>query len=154
MNWRKSHRVVALIITLPLIMVGLSGVVLQLRNQFESIQPKAVSAELVPGSTYLTFEKIIETHGKEDIDQIILRPGKKNLSLRMKDGMEIQIHPQTGEVLKKAPRLTNFLIDLHQGTWLGKFGQYGIYFPASIGFCFLILSGIIIYPFKKKRRSL
>ncbi len=151
MNWRKQHRVVAIVITLPLIVISLSGIVLQLRNQFETIQPKAVSAELTSGASFVTFERIIQDHGGDNIDQIILRPGKKNLSLRMKDGMEVQIHPQTGEVMKKAMRMTNLLIDIHQGTWLGAFGQYVLHLPTGLGLFFLIISGIVIYPFKKRK---
>ena len=151
MNWRKYHRVVSLIIFLPLAMITLSGVVLQLRNQFESLQPKSVSAEMISTGTYQTFESIIAAHGNEQIDQIILRPAKKNLAVRLKDGMEIQLNPQTGEVLKKAPRRTNFLIDLHQGTWLGSIGQYYLYLPTALGLIFLLVSGLVIYPFKKRR---
>lgn len=151
MNWRKTHRYVALGATLPLILVALSGVMLQVRNQFEWIQPSPVSAEMLSGEALLPFEKIISDHGQENVDQIIYRPTKKNMAVRLKDGTEVQIHPQTGAVLKTAVRRTNFLIDLHQGTWMGKIGQYGIYFPTALAFCFLIVSGIVIYPFRKRK---
>jgi uncharacterized iron-regulated membrane protein len=151
MDWRKYHRYVALVFTLPLIFVAISGVMLQLRNQFEWIQPSPVTATMSSGEPVLSFEKIITDHGKDSIDQIIYRPQKKNLAIRLKDGTELQIHPQTGIVLKQAMRRTNFLIDLHQGTWIGKIGQFGIYFPTALAFCFLIISGIVIYPFKKRR---
>jgi uncharacterized iron-regulated membrane protein len=153
MNWRKYHRVVALIFTLPLILVGITGLVLQLRNQLEVIQPKAISAELSTDTNFITLEKILQSHDGEQIDQIIYKPGKKNLSIRMKDGMEVQIHPQSGEVLKKAMRMTNVLIDFHQGTWLGSIGQYFIHFPAGLAFVFLIISGIMIYPFRRKQKT-
>ncbi len=150
MNWRKTHRYVALFSTLPLIIVALSGVVLQLRNQFEWIQPSSLSAELKRGSRFLTLEEILQTQDEKQVDQIIFRPTKNNLTLRMKDGTDIQMNPSTGEVLKKAQRRTTFFIELHQGSWLGPYGQYLLYFPAALGLCYLILSGLMIYPFKKR----
>lgn len=150
LGWRKLHRIVALIILLPLMIVSVTGVVLLVRNQFEFIQPSAVKSTPVEGSQLLTFESITEQFGKENIEQIIYRPGKGSMAVRLTDATEVQIHPQTGEVLKSAKRRTNFLIDLHQGSWLGAFGQLGIHMITGLGLVFLIITGIIIYPFKRK----
>jgi len=68
---------------------------------------------------------------------------------RLKNGEEIQMHPQTGEILKKAMRRTNFFIDLHQGTIAGDIGQYLIAFPTALGLVFLLISGLIIFPRRK-----
>lgn len=151
LGWRKLHRIVALIILLPLMIVSVTGVVLLVRNQFEFIQPSAVKSTPVEGSQLLTFESITEQFGKENIEQIIYRPGKGSMAVRLTNATEVQIHPQTGEVLKSAKRRTNFLIDLHQGSWLGAFGQLGIHMITGLGLVFLIITGIIIYPFKRKR---
>ncbi len=151
MNWKKWHRIVALMISTPLILVVVSGLVLQLRNQFESIQPKSVSNILIPNSPIFPLDQIVVRFGEKNIDQIIYRPSKANLSVRMKDGMDIQVNPQTGEILKSAPRRTNFFIEIHQGTWLGWFGQYVVYLPTALGLAFLIFSGMLIYPFKKRK---
>lgn len=152
MNLKKYHRYVALVAALPLLIVSLTGTLLLVRNQFEWIQPSPVSKNLVPGQALLTLESIQLIIGNEsEIDQIIYRPKKNNLSVRLSDGNEVQLNPQTGEILKKGKRQTSFLIDIHQGSWLGNFGQYGIYLPAAFGFIFLIFSGIAIYPFKRKK---
>jgi uncharacterized iron-regulated membrane protein len=152
MNWKKSHRIVALSITIPLLFIALSGVVLQLRNQFEWIQPETISQKLDPLQSYISIEAATRGISIENVEQIILRPAKGNLSIRLKDGLEIQMHPQTGAILKKSMRRTNLLIDLHQGSWLGNIGQYGIHFITGILLFFLIISGIMIYPFPRIRR--
>jgi uncharacterized iron-regulated membrane protein len=148
-NWKKLHGYIALIITLPLIVTALTGVILQLRDQFEFIQPSPIKTELAPNKKLLTFEAIQEKH--PDLDQVIYKPSKGTMVVRFKDGLETHLHPQTGEALKTAMRRTNFLIDLHQGSWMGKFGQYIIHFSTGLGLCFLIVSGLIIYPFKRKK---
>lgn len=149
---RKYHRLISLIIALPLLVVILTGLALQLRQQFEVLQPKAVKMEKIIDKALLSTEEIIKYSGvaPENIDQIIFRPTKFHLALRLKNGREIQMHPQTGEILKSAPRYTNILIELHQGSFLGPWGQYGVILPTGIGLFFLLISGLMIFPWRKK----
>jgi uncharacterized iron-regulated membrane protein len=148
-TWRTTHRYIAILISLPLIITALTGVILQLRDQFEFIQPSPVKSEISKDKKFLTFEEIKKQY--PEMDQVIFRPSKGSMVVRFKDGQENQIHPQTGEVLKTAMRRTNFLIELHQGSWMGNFGQYFIHFFAGLGLCFLIVSGLVIYPSKRKK---
>lgn len=145
---RRWHRRVSILIALPLAVIIVTGMALQLRNQFESIQPKTVptantGAPLISLETALS--KVTGT-----VDQVIYRPEKNALAVRLKDGMEVQLHPQTGEVLKRAPRRTNFLIDLHQGSFLGPWSQFGVFILTGQGLLFLLISGLLIYPRKTK----
>lgn len=148
LSLRRWHRIVSVIIALPLFVVVLTGIVLQWRGSFESIQPSTiVSPE--ENRPLLSLEDI-SSRVQGPIDQIIYRPSKNALAVRMKDGMEVQLHPQTGVVLKSALRRTSFLIDLHQGSFLGGFGQFGLFIATSWGLLFLLVSGLLIYPWKKK----
>ena len=151
--WRKYHRIVSLIIVLPFALVLVTGLLLQLRQQFEGIQPSAVKMQAIPNARLLTTEEIIKaSHLRgEEIDQIIFRPAKFHLALRLKNGYEIQMHPQTGVILKSAPRYTNILIELHQGSFFTQWGQYLIFLPAAIGVLFLTISGLVIYPWRTLR---
>jgi uncharacterized iron-regulated membrane protein len=151
--WRKYHRVVALIIVLPFAVVLITGIILQLRQQFEVIQPKAVKMERLADRPLLSLERILEVARikQELVDQIVYRPEKFHLAVRFKNGHEMQIHPQTGEVLKSAHRYTNILIDIHQGSLMGSWSQYLIFLPAAFGALFLTISGLIIYPWRRNR---
>ncbi len=149
-TWRKNHGYVALIITLPLLVIALTGVILQLRDRFEFIQPAPVKTELAPDIPLLTLEAIAAKFENEGPEQIIYKPAKGTLVVRLRDDVEAHLHPQTGEVLKRAVRRTNFLIELHQGSWMGKFGQYVLHFTTGLGLLFLVVSGLVIYPFKRK----
>lgn len=148
MNLRKQHRVVAVIICLPLIMVTVTGLMLLMRNQVEWVQPKTLTLKSQGELPLLTLEAIALKAGT-GVEQIIYRPGKQNVSIRMTDGREIQMHPQTGEIVKVAPRRSGFLIELHQGSWLGTFGQNVVHVLVGLGLLFLIVSGILIWPLKK-----
>lgn len=149
MNLRKIHRIVGLIFFIPLLVISITGIILQLRAEFEYIQPKSVKVEW-EDRPIVSMESLIQKFGKENIDQVIWRPSKISLVIRLKGNMEAHIHPWTGEILKEAKRRTNILIELHQGSWMGKFGQYFIHFMTGIGLFFLTLSGLLIYPFKRK----
>ena len=151
--WRKYHRIVSLIIVLPFALVLITGLLLQLRQQFEGIQPSAVKMEAIKNTRLLTNEEIIQASlvNEADIDQIIFRPAKFHLALRLKNGHEIQMHPQTGAILKSAPRYTNILIELHQGSFFSQWGQYLIFLPAGLGVLFLTISGLVIYPWRTLR---
>lgn len=150
MNLRKPHRFVAVAIMLPLLVTTLTGVVLLLRNQFEAIQPSTVKTEKLEGSM-LTPEAVMKIAGP-GVDQIIYRPGKNNISVRLKDGIEAQYHAQSGELLKSLPRRSGFLIELHQGSWMGPVGQYVIHLLTGLGLLFLIVSGVLIWPLGRIRR--
>ena len=153
MNWRKYHRIISLVIFLPFLLMVITGLLLQVRQNAEFIQPKAVKMEFQKGQSLLSFENIISASkvSEKEIDQIIYKPEKFHLALRLKNGNELQIHPQTGEILKSSPRLTGLLIDLHQGSFFSSLGQYLIFLPAGLGVLFLLISGLIIYPWRKKR---
>lgn len=145
---RRWHRIVSVVIAVPLALIIVTGLVLQLRNQFEAIQPATVKTENT-GAPLLKLEDVLaKVEGQ--VDQVIYRPEKHALAVRMKDGMEVQIHPQTGEILKRAPRMTNFLIDLHQGSFLGPWSQFGLFILTGWGLLFLLVSGLYIFPWKKK----
>ncbi len=152
MNWRKYHRIISIMVALPFFIVLISGLLLQVRQQVEFIQPKALSASKIEGKSLLTVSEIIQFAGvrAEEIDQIIFKPGKFQLSLRLKSNEEIQLHPQTGDILKRAPRLTNFLIEIHQGSYFTEWGQYLVFLPSALGLLFLLISGLVLYQRRKR----
>lgn len=153
MKWRTWHAYIGLIAALPLLVIVVTGLVLQLRNQFESIQPKTLTMKLEEGKRLLSMEEVIVKFPPGKIEQIIYRPSKGNYSIRIKGGDEIQMNPQTGDVVKDMPRRAGLLIDIHQGSWMGPFGQYGIHFLAGLSLFFLLISGVLLFPFRRWSKS-
>jgi uncharacterized iron-regulated membrane protein len=152
MNIRALHRKLSLDTFIPLGIILLSGIVLQLRNQFEWIQPSLIEtkADKSPLIAPQTLIQKLNLNEKE-IEQIIYKPSKNNASVRLKSGEEIHMNAQTGEVLKRAIRRTNLLIDIHQGSILGPFGQYGIYLLTGLGMIILYMTGLnLLLPRRKK----
>ena len=152
---RRYHRIVSLIIALPLALILLTGLILQLRQQFDFIQPQSIEMNEIQGRRLLTMDEIIQATKKnpEDIEQIIFKPKKFHLAIRLRGGDEIQLHPQTGKIFKIAHRYTNILIDLHQGSFFGTGWQYLVVLPTGMALVFLLVSGLIIYPWRKFQRG-
>jgi uncharacterized iron-regulated membrane protein len=153
MKWRTWHAYVGLVAALPLLVIVVTGLLLQLRNQFESIQPKTLTLKIVEGKSVLPMEEVLAKFPQGNVEQVIYRPKKGNYSIRLKDGSEVQMHPQSGEVVKDSPRRSGFLIDIHQGSWLGPLGQYAVHFGAGLSLIFLLFSGVLLFPFRRWSRS-
>lgn len=149
---RKLHRILSIWVALPLSIMIVTGIILQLRNSFEYLQPETLKVKNEVNAPLLTLDQVLDKMGdrKKEVEQIIYRPGKNNLSLRLKEELEVQMNPQTGEILKEAKRRTSFLIELHQGSFFTKYGQYGAFFPTALILFFLLISGVILY-FPSKR---
>jgi uncharacterized iron-regulated membrane protein len=152
MNIRALHRKLSLYTFIPLGIILVSGIILQLRNQFEWIQPTLVETKADQGPLLAPDVLIQKLNlNEKEIEQIIYKPSKNNASLRLKSGEEIQLNAQTAEVLKRAMRRTNLLIDIHQGSILGPIGQYGIYLLTALGMIILYITGVnLLLPRRKK----
>lgn len=151
MKWRKWHAYFGLIAALPMIVTSFTGVLLQLRSKIEWIQPSPVAITLEEGKPYLSVEEVLAKFPGQ-VEGLGLRPGKGGYSLRLKNGNEVQIHPQTGELLKDSPRRSTLLIKIHEGSWMGPFGSLGIHFASGLILVFLIISGIFIFPWKRWKK--
>ena len=152
MKWRKWHAYLGLIAFLPLLATSLTGVMLQLRSKVEWIQPKPVPVVLEEGRPFIPVEEILKKYPQGTVERFMYRPGKSGYVLGLKNGDEVQVHPQTGEVSKSAPRLSTTLIHIHEGSWMGPFGTLFIHFSAGLIMIFLLISGVMIFPWKRWRK--
>ncbi len=152
MKLRTWHGYLGLVAFLPLFVTAFTGVLLQLRSKVEWIQPSPAKIILEEGRPFLRMEEVIAKFPKGEIEAIAFRPGKGGYQLRMKNGNEIQLHPQTGVIEKDSPRRSTLLIKIHEGSWMGVFGTLGVHFTAGVILVFLALSGLFIFPWRKWRR--
>lgn len=151
MKWRKWHAFFGLLAALPLIVTALTGVLLQLRSKIEWIQPSPVAVTLEEGKPFLRIEEVLAKF-PDQVEGLGLRPGKGGFSLRLKNGNDVQVHPQTGEILKDSPRRSTLLIKIHEGSWMGPVGSLGIHFVSGLILVFLVISGIFIFPWKRRKK--
>lgn len=162
-NSRKLHRWGALLCAAPILLIIVTGILIQLKDQFEWIQPKGVKGH-TPAALSVPFDKVLEAvktvpaaevSSWKDVLVVDGRPAAGVLRVRTKNGYEVQVDGTTGEVLHSGIRRTSLLMDLHEGGWFGHAVRYWIFIPAAFILLGLWLTGLIMYfqPLLKRRKN-
>ncbi|MGI9519275.1 MAG: PepSY domain-containing protein [Pirellulaceae bacterium] len=156
---RKLHRWGALLICIPLLLVVISGLLLQVKKQWAWVQPPTQSAGhsdlIVSWDQILDTARSIEEAQIEtwsDVDRLDVRPGRGLIKLRSKNRWEVQIDSASGEVLASAYRRSDLIESLHDGSFFGDYAKLGIFLPAGILLLGLWLTGVWLWylPIKVK----
>lgn len=160
---RKIHNWGAIVIALPLLLVIGSGLFLQLKKDFDWIQPPTVNGvnKALPA---LTFEDVLaRVNGVpqatglkwQEFDRIDFKPNKGMAKFITPDNYEIQIDITTGEILSVAYRRSDIIESLHDGTFFGDFAKYYVILPSGIALFILWMSGIYMFfhPRLQKRKK-
>lgn len=159
---RQLHRVGALVSALPLLVVILSGLVLQLKKHWSWVQPPTRSGETaelaldwdaVLASARTAEEAGIETW--DDVDRIDVRPSKGVMKVRANSSWEVQIDASTGEVLQTSYRRSDLIESIHDGTFFGgDVVKLYVFLPAAVLLFGLWVSGVYLWllPHLVKRR--
>lgn len=164
---RRTHAWISICFAVPLIVVILSGILLQLKKQLPFVQPverSGVTHEPVATPTqYLEAINRGKQDGEvtwKDIQRVDIRPSKGIAKVILKSDVEYQIDLGTGHILQRELRMSDFIESLHDGSFFaGDISKLGVFLPAAIGLLILWLSGIymfwlpVISKWKKKRRT-
>jgi len=163
---RKLHRWGAVIAILPVLIVLVTGIILQLKKQSDWIQPPTIKGESklsdVPGST-LTLEQIlaiastaedaaIETWN--EIDRLDIRPSKGIVKVRAESGYEVQIDLHTGEIVQVAYRRSDLIESIHDGSFFaGDLTKLYVFLPSGVILLCLWTTGVYLWliPILAKR---
>jgi uncharacterized iron-regulated membrane protein len=157
---RIIHRWGAFLVSLPFLIVIISGLLLQVKKEVEWIQPS--TEEVAIDTLALSFSDILRiSQGvKEaqistwsDINRLDVRPDKGVVKVRSENQWEIQIDLERGTVLKTAYRRSDIIEQLHDGSWFHDAAKLWLFLPAGIIVLILWLSGMYLFfvPILAKR---
>lgn len=147
-----THRWGSILVLIPTAVVIGSGIVLQLKNELDWIQPptqQGSSAELS-----LSFEQILnvarrtpetQVESWDDIDRLDVRPGKGMLKVRCKNRWEVQLDATTGDVLQVAYRRSDLIESIHDGSFFHDRVKLWLFLPSGIVLGILWLTGIYMF---------
>jgi len=152
---RNFHLWISLVIFIPVIVVIGSGLLLQVKKEFDWLQPPTQNVlgndqDNVPA---ISFEQIITAVQQvpeaalnrwEDIDRLDVRPDKGIIKVRGKNHWEIQLNAQNGEVLQIAYRRTDTIEAIHDGSWFFEGAKLGLFLPAAILLFILWVTGLVM----------
>ena len=159
---RKLHRWGAIISALPILVILISGIILQLKKDYDWIQPPSCKGK--GQSPVVSFDRILEAastveeakiNGWSDIDRLDVQPGKGLVKVQAKNSWEIQVDTETGEILQSAYRLSDMIEDLHDGQFFHASVKMWVFLPSGIILLLLWISGIYLFllPYLKRRRT-
>lgn len=158
---RKVHYWAAAIIALPLLIIGCTGTILQLKKHWTWVQPpeqrgsvNTVGIELSTILATLKARPDLGVNGWEDVKRMDVRPDRGIVKVWLQSDWEAQIDLGTAEIVQVAFRRSDWIESIHDGSIFGDVVKLGLFFPTAIGLILLWLGGMWmwLYPFIGRRR--
>ena len=149
---RKIHYWLSIAVAVPILIVTVSGLLLQTKKYFEWIQPTElrgagqtpmISLPEVLEISRTVAEAEIETW--DDINRVDVRPSRGMLKVWAKNNWEIQIDTETGAILQTAYRRSDIIESIHDGSFFSEKVKMWIFLPAGIILLLLWLTGIYLF---------
>lgn len=157
---RKAHWWIALVVLVPLVLVVSSGLLLQVKKQWDWVQPPEMSASAsVPAlelADVLDIARGVPEAGVRewsDIARVDLRPSKNLIKITTLSRHEIQVDAATGAVLQVADRRSDLIESLHDGSFFGEGTKLWVFLPVGLFLFLLLASGTVLLAQRWRRRS-
>jgi len=150
---RRTHAWISMCFAVPLVVVIITGILLQLKKQLPFVQPiERAGVTHEPVATPAQYLEAIN-RGKldgavtwKDVQRVDIRPSKGIAKVILKSDVEYQVDLGTGHVLQRELRMSDFIESLHDGSFFaGDISKLGIFLPAAIGLLVLWVSGIYMF---------
>ncbi len=160
---RKVHRWGAVACCIPLLLVLVTGLLLQVKKQVAWVQPPTMNAG--HSQLAISWDQILESARTEpraqistwdDIDRLDVRPGKGILKIRANNHWELQLDLQNGDVLASNYRRSDLIESLHDGSFFGEASKLTVFLLNGIVLLGLWVTGVWLWylPLKVKREKL
>lgn len=159
-----THKWTGIVLSLPFVLISVTGLLLLIKKRADWIQPPTQKGESGGLEEYVTLQDVFATvfaaghedfQTMDDIDRIDFRPGKRVHKVRsVHNHSEVQVDAINGAVLSIDTRNSDFLEQLHDGSWFGNWVHEWPWLLLPSGILFLVGSGLYIWlgPILSKRR--
>ena len=159
---RKVHYWVSIAVAVPILIVIVSGLLLQTKKQFAWIQPVELSG--AGKNPVLSLPQILEIsrtvpqaeiESWDDINRMDVRPSRGIIKVWAKNNWEIQIDTETGAILQTAYRRSDIIESIHDGSFFHDNIKMWLFLPSGIVLLLLWLTGIYLFalPILRRRRK-
>jgi len=160
---RKVHYWIGFAAAVPMLVMILSGLLLQMKKQWDWVQPPEVRGT---GTTpVLNFDEVLarvrtvpdmDVQSWDDVNRLDVRPGRGMVKVWLNNGWEVQVDLGTGAILQTAYRRSDFIESIHDGSYFaGDWTKLGLFLPSGVIVFLLWISGMWMWwvPFAAKRRK-
>lgn len=148
---RSLHLWLSLVIFVPVVIVIGSGLLLQVKKEFDWIQPP--TQKLQSAAPSISYDDVLRAVQKvpqinirtwDDIDRLDVRPSKGIIKVRGRNHWEVQLNATTAEVLQVAYRRTDTIEAIHDGSWFFEGAKLWLFLPVAIVLFILWLTGLVM----------
>ena len=163
-NWwtRKLHRWGAILAAVPLLLVIISGLLLQLKKEIAWVQPTTMTGS--GDQLVLSWPQILDAaktdqnanvDGWSDIDRLDVRPSKGLIKIRCENGWELQVDSTDGKILSSNYRRSDLIESIHDGSFFTDSAKLWIFLPNGLVLLALWATGMYLWylPFSSKRKK-
>ena len=161
---RKIHNWATPIIAVPLLLIIVTGILLQLKKQVSWVQPTELrgsqSTPAISLPEILEAAKSVpeaEIRSWDDVSRIDMRPNRGLLKVLAKNHWEIQIDTGNGRVLQSAYRRSDVIESLHDGSFFHDGVKLWVFLPIALILLIMWLTGLYMfvlpYIVRNRRRS-
>jgi uncharacterized iron-regulated membrane protein len=158
---RKVHYWISIGIAIPILVVLSSGILLQLKKHWGWIQPperrgigtapRLGMAELLDAGRTIPQAGI---RSWADVERIDIRPDRGLAKLTSTTRWEVQIDTETAQVLQAAPRRSDLIESIHDGSWFHDRAKLWVFLPSGVLLLVLWVTGLYLawLPFGARAR--
>ena len=159
---RKVHYWASIVVALPILIVIVSGLLLQTKKYVAWIQPiERSGAGVNPAISLPQILEICRTVPEaeiknwSDINRLDVRPSRGMLKVRANNNWEIQIDTETSAVLQTAFRRSDIIESIHDGSFFHDSVKTWVFTTAGVVLLLLWLTGIYLFilPIWVRRRK-
>lgn len=159
------HRWVGVAVGLVLLVSATTGFLLLKKKDWAFLQPPLVKGEPGPVESLKTLQEVYaavfalglpEFRTEADIARVDFRPAQRVHKLTsVHDHKEVQVCATTLRTSGPKRRLSDWLEQVHDGSWFGDFAHAVVLPVAALALLFLGLSGYVmwLWPKWQRRRS-
>jgi uncharacterized iron-regulated membrane protein len=159
---RKVHYWASIAVAVPILIIILSGLLLQTKKQITWVQPPELRGTgKIPA---ISLEQLLdicrtvpqaEIESWDDINRLDVRPSRGMLKVWAKNNWEIQIDTGTGAILQTAYRRSDLIESIHDGSFFHDNVKMWIFLPSGVVLLLLWLTGIYLFviPYLGRRRQ-
>lgn len=136
---RKLHRWGAVACALPLLLVIVTGLLLQVKKQLTWVQPPTRSGSV--SQPEIGFDRVLEVaqtvqeaevRSWADIVRLDVQPKKGVAKVQCKNQWELQIDLGNGDLLSSAYRRSDWIESLHDGSFFSDWAKLGVFLPSGL----------------------
>lgn len=158
---RRVHYWTSATIAVPLLVIAVTGSLLQLKKHWAWVQPPEQRGSAGPPAIELSTilatlraEPSLGVSGWADVKRLDVRPDKGVVKAWLQSDWEAQVDLGTGRILQVAFRRSDWIESIHDGSIFGDLVKLGLFFPAAVGLVLLWCGGMWmwLYPILARRR--